>query len=166
MTTYWVSRRGYKALVERRSHLLEEIRETQKQLGDAVRRDNDLRENPEYLELSMRLDTVLRKQLSEATATIAASRIFEDVPAFGTDPLERVSLGTRVTIEDECAKQQTYAVVGFGEPDGQAGDISYLSPLARALMGKQVGEEVTVNLPGGQRRLRIASIERDTRFVA
>lgn len=56
----------------------------------------------------------------------------------------QVRFGSRVTFEREDGRTQTYWIVGEDEADPAQGRISYVSPLAQALMGKQVGETVTV----------------------
>ena len=54
--------------------------------------------------------------------------------------LESVRFGCRVTFEREDGRRQTFRIVGEDEADPSAGSVSYLSPLARALLGKSVGE--------------------------
>ena len=56
----------------------------------------------------------------------------------------QVRFGSRVTFEREDGRTQTYWIVGEDEADPARGRISYVSPLAQALMGRQVGETVTV----------------------
>lgn len=59
-----------------------------------------------------------------------------------------VGFGARVTIQRNDGRQQTFAIVGEDEADPSKGSIAYSSPLARALMGKTVGE--TADIPGGE----------------
>lgn len=56
----------------------------------------------------------------------------------------RVRFGGAVTIEREDGRAQTWRIVGEDEADPKAGSVSHVSPLARALMGKRVGDEATV----------------------
>ena len=58
--------------------------------------------------------------------------------------LDTVQFGRSVTFEREDGRRQTYAIVGEDEADPAAGSVSHVSPLARAVMGKRVGDEVTV----------------------
>ena len=58
-------------------------------------------------------------------------------PPEGNDP---VAFGSRVTIERDDGRTQTFTIVGEDEADPKAGTLSFASPLARALMGKAVGE--------------------------
>ncbi|KLK91817.1 transcription elongation factor [Microvirga vignae] len=57
-----------------------------------------------------------------------------------------VRFGTLVTIEREDGRQQTYRIVGEDEADPAKGTISYVSPLAQALMGKEVGDVIPLGL--------------------
>ena len=56
----------------------------------------------------------------------------------------RVMFGCTVTIEREDGRVQTFRIVGEDEADPQAGSISYVSPMARALLGKAAGDEAQV----------------------
>ena len=58
------------------------------------------------------------------------------------DDATEVHFGSTVTILREDGRRQTYRIVGEGEADPSAGTLSYVSPVAQALMGKQVGEMV------------------------
>jgi len=60
-----------------------------------------------------------------------------------TDP-QTVVFGSAVTFEREDGRRQTFRIVGEDEADPAAGSVSYLSPLAQALLGKAVGEEATI----------------------
>jgi len=62
-------------------------------------------------------------------------------------PTGKVQFGCRVTIDREDGRRQTFRIVGEDEADAARGSISYVSPLARALLGREVGEVATL---GGQ----------------
>ena len=61
-----------------------------------------------------------------------------------TEPDGRVRFGGSVTIEREDGRTQTWRIVGEDEADPASGSVSHVSPLARALLGKVVGDEATV----------------------
>ncbi len=73
----------------------------------------------------------------------ASAQLVEPKPAFTS-----VGFGARVTIQRDDGRQQTFAIVGEDEADPSKGSIAYSSPMARALMGKTVGE--TADIPGGE----------------
>ena len=69
-----------------------------------------------------------------------------------------IRFGARVRVEDEEGRSAQYAIVGVDEADPRIGKISFLSPIARALMGRAEGDEVEVELPDGVRSLEIAEV--------
>jgi transcription elongation factor GreB len=71
----------------------------------------------------------------------------------------RVFFGAWITLEDESGKQTRHRIVGPDEFDMAQGYISMDAPLARALMRKALDDEVTVELPGGNRTLVIVAID-------
>src|ERR671930_2555163 len=78
--------------------------------------------------------------------------------AEGIDPPsggDRVTFASTVRLEDESGKEMRYWIVGSDEADPPRGRISILSPLARTLIGKRVGESVTAQLPGGKKTFDI-----------
>lgn len=75
-----------------------------------------------------------------------------------TQPADRVGFGAIVTVEDEDGKAHDYQIVGEDEADPDAGRVSYVSPLARALMDAQVGDLVTWKRPAGDVELEVVKI--------
>lgn len=71
---------------------------------------------------------------------------------------DKVYFGAWVTVEDEDGSQQTYRIVGPDEFDVSQGKLSMDSPLAKALLGKCIDDEVVVSSPNGQRELFIVDI--------
>jgi transcription elongation GreA/GreB family factor len=67
--------------------------------------------------------------------------------------------GAKVTVEDEEGKLNTYEIVGEDEADIHQGKVSYLSPLAEALIGAKLNDEVTWEKPMGDTYLTIQKIE-------
>jgi transcription elongation factor GreB len=74
-------------------------------------------------------------------------------------PKDSVRFGAKVTLEDADGRTRSYEIVGVDEADPAAGRIAFTAPLARALLGASVGDEVSVTTPGKPRRLEIVSIE-------
>ncbi|GGE07948.1 transcription elongation factor GreB [Polymorphobacter glacialis] len=69
----------------------------------------------------------------------ASAQLVEGRPADGS-----AGFGSVITFEREDGRRQTYAIVGDDEADPHGGSVSYVSPLARAMTGKQVGEMATL----------------------
>jgi transcription elongation factor GreB len=74
----------------------------------------------------------------------------------------KVFFGAWVTLEDEDGVEKRYQIVGTDEFDVDAGKISVASPLARALLGKQEGDEVDVKAPRGDTSYSIVQIDYET----
>ena len=72
---------------------------------------------------------------------------------------DKVVFGATVTLNDEDGKKVRYQLVGQVEADATHGRISYNSPLGRALIGRQKGEDVEVSTPSGDRYYEIKKIE-------
>lgn len=126
-------------------------------LPDAIRQAvelGDLRENAAYKSALERQQFVqvriqhLSQRLSEL------SRI--DV---ATLPADRAGFGSRLRLENlGTGEEVTYTIVAGDYLDIDAGHISMASPLGRALLGSSEGEEVVVQLPGGERRFRVLEL--------
>jgi transcription elongation factor GreA len=71
-------------------------------------------------------------------------------------PTDRVGLGSTVVVYDsDKGEEVTYRLVMSEEADAPNGKISTTSPIGRSLLGKQVGDEVKINIPGGQRTMEV-----------
>lgn len=119
-----------------------------------ARAHGDLSENAEYHAAKERQGMVnarlgqLRARLRELSM-IDVSRI----------PRDRVGLGSSVKVIDHAKDEEiTYELVTSEEADVAKGRISTTSPIGRALLGKQVGDEVKVQIPGGVREMEIIQL--------
>jgi len=72
---------------------------------------------------------------------------------------DKVSIGNRITIQEEDFPAETYHMVGPKEADPRNGKISHESPIGKALLGGKVGDVVTVETPGGKTKFKIIKIE-------
>lgn len=72
---------------------------------------------------------------------------------------DKVAVGCKVTVQEEDFPPETYSLVGSKEADPAANKISHVSPMGRALMDQQVGDEVIISTPGGKFALKILDIE-------
>ncbi|MCL4865262.1 MAG: GreA/GreB family elongation factor [Gemmatimonadales bacterium] len=114
----------------------------------------DLRENSEYKA------ALERQQLVQARLGQLHQRLSQLSQLAGTEaPLDRVGLGSRVTVTDlATGEQDTYMLVLPEMMDIDEGHISLASPLGRALRNGKVGDEVELQLPNGRRSLRILEL--------
>ena len=83
------------------------------------------------------------------------------IDTVGQDP-GKVRFGATVSLSDsETDDEVTYTIVGEDEADAKQGRISITSPVARALMSKEVGDEVSVKVPKGVREFEVLEIRFD-----
>jgi transcription elongation factor GreB len=80
-------------------------------------------------------------------------------PAQGS--LDEIRFGATVAVQSEVGMRQ-YSIVGVDEADAARGKIAFVSPLARALLGRSVGDVVQLRTPRGEEMLRITSVHYDT----
>jgi transcription elongation factor GreB len=114
----------------------------------------DRSENAEYIYGKRRLREIDRR-VRFLRGRLDGLKVVSDQPS----DRSRVFFGAWVTIEEESGAQRRHRVVGPDEFDREPGYISMDSPLGRALLGKRVGDEVSVRLPAGEIVLAIVAIE-------
>jgi len=81
----------------------------------------------------------------------------EVVPATGAPP-DQVTFGSRVTVRDTKGEESVYRIVGVDEADFERNEVSWLSPIARALMNARLGQRVPFKFPRGATELEIVRI--------
>jgi len=72
---------------------------------------------------------------------------------------DRVFFGATVMVEDDTGEKHTYRIVGEDEVNGAAGDLSWKSPVGRALLGKTLDDTVVVRWHAGKRELTVVEID-------
>jgi len=135
-----------KALRDERPKIVEAIEE--------ARAHGDLSENAEYHAAKERQGQV-EAYISDLEDKTSRAQIIDPASLSG----DRVVFGATVTILDEDDKPFKYQIVGQAESDAKLGRVSYESPLARALIGKSVDDEVEVTVPSGEKFYLIKKIE-------
>jgi transcription elongation factor GreB len=144
---------GHRRLQDELKEIWSRRREVVKALTAAAA-EGDRSENAEYI--------YRKKQLREMDRRLRYLQkrldVVEVVKAQPADP-SRVFFGALVTLEQDNGDEVTYRIVGADEIDADRGWISVDAPVARALLGKRLDDEVRVPVPGGQRRLFIVDIE-------
>ncbi|MBU2234533.1 MAG: transcription elongation factor GreA [Proteobacteria bacterium] len=121
---------------------------------ETARAQGDLSENAEYSAAKER-QSFLHGRMQKLENNLAMSNVIE-LKNLGCD---KAVFGATVTIEDgSTGKKTAYQLVGPLESDLKRNMISVTSPIGRALIGKCVGDEVSVNTPGGVREFEITDI--------
>jgi len=120
-----------------------------------ARAHGDLKENAEY-HAAREEQGFIEGRIKEVEAKLANAQII-DVQTLNANG--RVVFGATVDIVDQDSGQEsTYQIVGEDEADIKQGLISVNSPIARALIGREEGEIVTLRAPGGVREYEIAEV--------
>jgi transcription elongation factor GreA len=119
-----------------------------------ARSHGDLSENAEY-DAARERQGFTEARISDIEAKLANAQIIDPrlVDADG-----RVVFGATVDVEDADGEKSTWQIVGEDEADIKANRISVSSPIARALIGKESGERVDVQTPGGKKRYEIIDV--------
>ena len=121
---------------------------------EEARAHGDLSENAEYHAAKERQGQVVA-QIADLEDRLSRALVIDPTTLSG----DKVVFGATVSLVDEEDKKVRYQLVGQTEADAKVGRISYNSPLGRALIGRQVGEEVEVSTPSGDRYYEIKKIE-------
>ena len=120
-----------------------------------AREHGDLKENAEYHAAKER-QAFIEGRITELEDVTSRAEVIDLTKLSG----ETVTFGTKVSIVDEENEQETnYQIVGPYEANLEEGLISVASPIARALIGKEVGMSVAVRTPGGTKNYEILTIE-------
>ena len=114
----------------------------------------DLSENAEY-DAAREAQGMLQARINELQDKIARAMIVDR----STLPTDRVVLGSSVSVLDlDMKDEEVFVLVGPGEEDYDQNKILTTSPIGQALVGKQIGDEVTVPIPRGTLRLKVVGI--------
>ncbi len=146
---------GHAALQEEIRHLKTVERPRIIKAIAEARAHGDLSENAEY-HAAKEQQAWNEARVAELEDKLSRAEVI-DVSRLSGD---KVQFGATVTLVDEDTdKEVTYQIVGDFEADVSKGKISISSPIARALIGKEVGDSVEVNTPGGGKSYEILSVE-------
>lgn len=123
--------------------------------------EGDRSENAEYIYGKKRLRE-LDKRLSYLSKLLKEPLVIDPATLSG----DRVIFGATVVIEDEDGQRKEYMIVGEGESDLKTGRISDKAPVAKALLGKKVGDVVLIERPAGELEVEIVGLKLGGRSVA
>ena len=147
---------GAESLREELQHRKSVLRQEITQAIAEAREHGDLKENAEY-HAAREQQGFNEGRIQEIEGKLADAQIIDigKIPAG-----EKVLFGVTVTVLDLDTDQEIrYKIVGEDEADLKIGKISVMSPIARALIGKSVGDAVSVSTPGGDKEYEIDNVE-------
>ena len=144
---------GYDKLTEQ----LRALKIERPTIVDAIedaRAHGDLSENAEYHAAKERQGQV-EATIGDLEDKLSRAQVIDPKTLSG----DKIIFGATVTLQDENDQTIKYQIVGQAEADAKLGMISYNSPLGRALIGRQVGEDVEVTVPAGDKFYHVDKIE-------
>jgi transcription elongation factor GreA len=146
---------GYQALDEELKRLKSVERPAVIAAIAEARSHGDLSENAEYHAAKERQGWI-EGRIAEIEDKMARAQVIDVSKLSGT----QVKFGATVSVVDEDTEDESrYQIVGEHEADVKAGRISVTSPLARGMIGKEVGDVVEINTPGGVKSYEILKVE-------
>ena len=145
---------GFAKLTDELKRLRIEERPAIVEAIEAARAHGDLSENAEYHAAKERQGHV-EATIADLEDRLSRAQVIDPTTLSG----DKVLFGATVTLKDEDGKKVKYQLVGQAEADAKDGRISYNSPLGRALIGRQAGDEVEVTTPAGDRYYEVKKIE-------
>jgi transcription elongation factor GreA len=149
-----ITPQGFERLQQELKRLKNEERPAIGRALEEARGHGDLRENAEYHATKDR-QGLTEARIRQIEAILGECQVIDP----RRQASDRIAFGAQVTVVDlETEKEATYRIVGEHEADLDQGRISIVSPLARALMGKTVGDDVAFATPKGERELEITGI--------
>ncbi len=154
--TFYLTPEGEKALREELDELVDVKRPA---LAERLRKaiaQGDLSENADY-KAAKEEQSFLEGRIQEVEAMLRNAEIIEE-----TQSSDEVSLGSYVTVVEEGTERpEAFRIVGTAEADPINGKVSHESPIGRTLLGRRVGDVITVQAPGGTIAFRITDISCD-----
>ena len=150
----YITPQGHQALLDEYEFLMKSERPRITREVQYAASLGDRSENAEYQYGKKRLREIDRR-LRYLQKRLEGVEVVDPAQYHGTAV---VRFGATVTVEDEDGAEKTYEIVGKDEIDANSGRISYLSPLGRALIGCEEGDEVSFTAPGGRRTLALVEV--------
>ena len=146
---------GYKALDEELKRLKTVERPAVIAAIAEARSHGDLSENAEYHAAKERQGWI-EGQIAEIEDRMARAQVIDVSKLSG----KQIKFGATVSVVDEDTEEEArYQIVGEHEADVKRGRVSITSPIARAIIGKEMGDVVEVNTPGGVKAYEITKVE-------
>ena len=159
MERFPITREGYKRLRAELQRLEQQERPQVIQAISEAREHGDISENAEF-EAAKERQALVEGKINDLHNKLGQCEVVE----VENDSSDRVIFGTTVDLEDlDSGEEVRYRLVGPYEADLAQGTISVTSPIGRALIGKEPGDDVKVRTPGGTKNLEIVDVHYATK---
>src|SRR5262245_9317868 len=151
----YITPAGFRRLKDEALHLLNRERPDLVKVVAWAASNGDRSENADYIYGKRRLREIDRR-IRFLTKRMEAAEVIDPT---AREPTEQVFFGATVLVVDQEGREATYSIVGIDEADVSRGRLSWISPLARALLKRREGDEITFRAPGGDQLLEIVRVE-------
>lgn len=150
-----VTVRGHELLTEELKRLKTQERPNVIKAIAEARAHGDLKENAEY-HAAKEQQGFIEGRIKEIESKLSNLQVID---VTSVDAKGKIIFGSTVElIEEDTGKEQVYTIVGEDEADIKSGRISYTSPIARALIGKNEGDIVNFSAPGGEKQFEVVEV--------
>jgi transcription elongation factor GreB len=154
-TRNYVTPGGYQALRHELLTLLDNERPKVVEVVSWAAKNGDRSENGDYLYGKKRLREIDRR-IRFLTKRLDIAEVADPSLHHGND---QVFFGATVTYANERGEERTVTIKGIDESDSSRGEISWIAPIARALLKARVGDEVQLMTPGGLERIEVIDVQ-------
>jgi transcription elongation factor GreB len=151
----YMTPQGHARLKNEALHLLDKERPELVKVIAWAASNGDRSENADYIYGKRRLREIDRR-IRFLTKRLEAAEVID--PA-AREQCDQVFFGATVTVMHEDGQEHTYSIVGIDEADVARGRISWVSPLARALVKHREGDQIVFKTPGGDQVLEVVRVE-------
>jgi transcription elongation factor GreB len=153
-TKNYVTPEGYKRLREELMTLLDVERPKVVEVVSWAAKNGDRSENGDYLYGKKRLREIDRR-IRFLTKRLDIAEVADPSAHHGND---QIFFGATVTYANEQGDERTITIKGIDEADNLKGEVSWIAPIARALLKARVGDEVSLVTPGGLEKLEVVEV--------
>jgi transcription elongation factor GreB len=150
----YITPAGFRRLKDEALHLLDRERPDLVKVVAWAASNGDRSENADYIYGKRRLREIDRR-IRFLTERMEAAEVIDPT---AREPTDQVFFGATVTVVDEHGQETIYSIVGIDEADVSRGRLSWIALLARALLKRREGDEITLKAPGGDQVLAIVSV--------
>ena len=150
----YITPQGYRRLREELMALLDDERPKMVEVVSWAAKNGDRSENGDYLYGKKRLREIDRR-IRFLTKRLDIAEVADPSLHHGSD---QVFFGASVTYANEAGEERTITIKGIDEADNLQGEVSWVAPIARALLKAREGDEVTLHTPGGLQHIEVLAV--------
>ncbi len=150
----YLTPQGYVRLRAELLGLLDEERPKVVEVVSWAAKNGDRSENGDYLYGKKRLREIDRR-IRFLTKRLDIAEVADPSVHYGKD---QVFFGATVTYENQKGESRTITIKGIDEVDNLAGEVSWVAPIARAMLKARVGDEIQLVTPGGMERIEVIDV--------